>query len=57
VAIDRAVVSVSQVAHALAAHPGRQCVRGFVVLFTLVWYTRVNGSLYHDPFVPDDESA
>jgi low temperature requirement protein LtrA len=48
------VVFVSQVAHALAAHPDRQGVRGFVVLFTLVWYTWLNGTLYHDLHGSDD---
>jgi low temperature requirement protein LtrA len=42
------VVFVSQVAHALATHPDGAGVRGFVVLFTLVWYTWLNGTLYHD---------
>jgi low temperature requirement protein LtrA len=48
------VVFVSQVAHALAAHPDRQGVRGFVVVFTLVWYTWLNGTLYHDLHGSDD---
>jgi low temperature requirement protein LtrA len=42
------VVFVSQVANALVAHPNGAGVRGFVVLFTLVWYTWLNGTLYHD---------
>ena len=42
------VVFVSQVAHALAVHPDGAGVRSFVVLFTLVWYTWLNGTLYHD---------
>jgi low temperature requirement protein LtrA len=48
------VVFVSQVAHALAAHPDRLGVRSFVVLFTLVWYTWLNGTLYHDLHGSDD---
>jgi hypothetical protein len=48
------VVFVSQVARALAAHPDGQGVRGFVVLFTLVWYTWLNGTLYHDLHGSDD---
>lgn len=48
------VVFVSQVAHALAAHPDRTGVRSFVVLFTLVWYTWLNGTLYHDLHGGDD---
>jgi low temperature requirement protein LtrA len=42
------VVFVSQVAHALAVHPDWAGVRSFVVLFTLVWYTWLNGTLYQD---------
>jgi low temperature requirement protein LtrA len=42
------VVFVSEVAHALATHPDGHGVRSFVVLFTLVWYTWLNGTLYHD---------
>jgi low temperature requirement protein LtrA len=48
------VVFVSQVAHALAVHPDGAGVRGFVVLFTLVWYTWLNGTLYHDLHGSDD---
>jgi low temperature requirement protein LtrA len=48
------VVFVSQVAHALAAHPDGFGVRSFVVLFTLVWYTWLNGTLYHDLHGSDD---
>jgi low temperature requirement protein LtrA len=42
------VVFVTQVAAPLAAHPSAAGVRGFVVLFTLVWYTWLNGTIYHD---------
>jgi low temperature requirement protein LtrA len=42
------VVFVAQVAHALAAHPDGPGIRNFVVLFTLVWYAWLNGTLYHD---------
>jgi low temperature requirement protein LtrA len=42
------VVFVSQVAHALAVHPDWSGVRSFAVLFTLVWYTWLNGTLYQD---------
>jgi low temperature requirement protein LtrA len=48
------VVFVSQVAHALASDPNGHGVRGFVVLFTLVWYTWLNGTLYHDLHGSDD---
>ena len=48
------VVFVSQVAHTLAVHPDWSGVRGFVVLFTLVWYTWLNGTLYHDLHGSDD---
>jgi low temperature requirement protein LtrA len=48
------VVFVSQVAHALAIHPDAAGVRGFVVVFTLVWYTWLNGTLYHDLHGSDD---
>jgi low temperature requirement protein LtrA len=48
------VVFVSQVAHSLAAHPGGHGVGSFVVLFTLVWYTWLNGTLYHDLHGSDD---
>jgi low temperature requirement protein LtrA len=48
------VVFVSQVAHALAAHPDRTGVRSFAILFTLVWYTWLNGTLYHDLHGSDD---
>jgi low temperature requirement protein LtrA len=48
------VVFVSQVAHALAVHPDWAGARGFVVLFTLVWYTWLNGTLYHDLHGSDD---
>jgi low temperature requirement protein LtrA len=48
------VVFVSQVAHALAVHPDAAGVRSFVVLFTLVWYTWLNGTLYHDLHGSDD---
>jgi low temperature requirement protein LtrA len=48
------VVFVSQVAHALATHPDGAGVRSFVVLFTLLWYTWLNGTLYHDLHGSDD---
>lgn len=48
------VVFVSQVAHALAARPDLVGVRDFVVVFTLVWYTWLNGTLYHDLHGSDD---
>ena len=48
------VVFVSQVAGALALHPDGAGVRSFVVLFTLVWYTWLNGTLYHDLHGSDD---
>jgi low temperature requirement protein LtrA len=48
------VVFVSQVAHALVTHPDGFGVRVFVVLFTLVWYTWLNGTLYHDLHGSDD---
>jgi low temperature requirement protein LtrA len=48
------VVFVSQVAHALALHPDWAGVRSYVVLFTLVWYTWLNGTLYHDLHGSDD---
>jgi low temperature requirement protein LtrA len=31
-----------------SGHPDGAGVRNFVVLFTLVWYTWLNGTLYHD---------
>jgi low temperature requirement protein LtrA len=48
------VVFVAQVAGALALHPDGAGVRSFVVLFTLVWYTWLNGTLYHDLHGSDD---
>jgi low temperature requirement protein LtrA len=48
------VVFVSQVAHALAAHPDGVGVRNFVVLFSVVWYTWLNGTLYQDLHGSDD---
>jgi low temperature requirement protein LtrA len=48
------VVFVSQVAHALAVHPDGYAVRSFAVLFALVWYTWLNGTLYHDLHGSDD---
>lgn len=48
------VVFVSQVAHTLAAHPDATGIRDFVVLFALVWYTWLNGTLYHDLHGDDD---
>jgi low temperature requirement protein LtrA len=48
------VVFVAQVAHALAAHPDAVGVRNYVVLFSLVWYTWLNGTLYHDLHGSDD---
>ena len=36
------------------AHPDGAGVRSFVVLFTLVWYTWLNGTLYHDLHGSDD---
>ncbi|MEZ5192159.1 MAG: low temperature requirement protein A [Nocardioides sp.] len=48
------VVFVAQVAHALAAHPDGVGVRSFVVVFTLVWYAWLNGTLYHDLHGSDD---
>jgi low temperature requirement protein LtrA len=48
------VVFVSQVAHELATHPDGRGVRSFVVVFTLVWYTWLNGTLYHDLHGSDD---
>ncbi len=48
------VVFVAQVAHALAAHPDAVGVRNFVVLFCLVWYAWLNGTLYHDLHGSDD---
>jgi low temperature requirement protein LtrA len=48
------VVFVSQVANSLASHPDGAGARGFVVLFTLVWYTWLNGTLYHDLHGSDD---
>jgi low temperature requirement protein LtrA len=48
------VVFVSQVAHTLAAHPDAVGIRNFVVLFCLVWYTWLNGTLYHDLHASDD---
>lgn len=48
------VVFVSQVAHTLAEHPDATGVRNFAVLFALVWYTWLNGTLYHDLHGDDD---
>ncbi|MEO5748562.1 MAG: low temperature requirement protein A [Ornithinibacter sp.] len=48
------VVFVSQVAHILVSHPDRHGAASFVVLFTLVWYTWLNGTLYHDLHGSDD---
>ena len=48
------VVFVAQVAHALAAHPDAVGVRNFVVLFSVVWYAWLNGTLYHDLHGSDD---
>jgi len=48
------VVFVSQVAHQLAAHPDGVGVRNFAVLFGLLWYAWVNGTLYHDLHGGDD---
>ena len=48
------VVFVAQVAHALAAHPDAVGVRTFVVLFSVVWYAWLNGTLYHDLHGSDD---
>ena len=48
------VVFVAQVANSLATHPNWAGVRGFAVLFTLVWYTWLNGTLYHDLHGSDD---
>jgi low temperature requirement protein LtrA len=48
------VVFVSQVANALASDPSGAGIRSFVVLFTLVWYTWLNGTLYHDLHGSDD---
>jgi low temperature requirement protein LtrA len=48
------VVFVSQVANALATHPNGAGIRSFIVLFTLVWYTWLNGTLYHDLHGSDD---
>lgn len=48
------VVFVSQVAHALAAHPDPTGIRNFVVLFSLLWYAWLNGTLYHDLHGSDD---
>ena len=48
------VVFVAQVAHALATRPDAVGVRNFVVLFTLLWYAWLNGTLYHDLHGSDD---
>jgi low temperature requirement protein LtrA len=48
------VVFVAQVAHALAAHPDAVGARNFVVLFCLLWYAWLNGTLYHDLHGSDD---
>jgi low temperature requirement protein LtrA len=48
------VVFVAQVAHALAAHPDAVGVRNFVVLFSVVWYAWLNGTLYQDLHGSDD---
>lgn len=48
------VVFVAQVAQALAAHPDVAGLGTFIVLFSLVWYTWLNGTLYHDLHGGDD---
>jgi low temperature requirement protein LtrA len=48
------VVFVAQVAHALAAHPDAVGAHNFLVLFSLVWYAWLNGTLYHDLHGSDD---
>ena len=48
------VVFVAQVAHALAAHPDAVGARTFVVLFSVVWYAWLNGTLYQDLHGSDD---
>lgn len=48
------VVFVSQVAHILIEHPDWQGTASFAVLFTLVWYSWLNGTLYHDLHGSDD---
>ena len=48
------VVFVAQVAHALAAHPDAVGARNFVVLFSVVWYAWLNGTLYQDLHGSDD---
>ena len=45
---DLVVVFVAQVAHALAAHPDAVGACNFVVLFSVVWYAWLNGTLYQD---------
>ncbi|MFN8080695.1 MAG: low temperature requirement protein A [Kineosporiaceae bacterium] len=48
------VVFVAQVAQALAARPDVVGLGTFIVLFSLVWYTWLNGTLYHDLHGGDD---
>ncbi|MBO9522361.1 MAG: low temperature requirement protein A [Nocardioidaceae bacterium] len=48
------VVFVSEVAHALAAHPDATGVRSFVVLFTVLWFAWFNGTSYQDLHGSDD---
>jgi len=48
------VVFVAQVAHALAISADAVGARNFLVLFTLVWYAWLNGTLYHDLHGSDD---
>jgi low temperature requirement protein LtrA len=48
------VVFVAQVAHALAMSVNAVGARNFLVLFSLVWYAWLNGTLYHDLHGSDD---
>ncbi|MEM9133256.1 MAG: low temperature requirement protein A [Actinomycetota bacterium] len=42
------VVLIAQIAHALAADVSWTGVRNFAVVFVLVWYAWLNGTLYHE---------
>jgi low temperature requirement protein LtrA len=48
------VVLVSTLAHALSLHPNGAGLRDFGVLFVIVWWAWLNGSLYHELHGNDD---
>ena len=48
------VVLIAQISHTLASAPSGEATRDFVVLFALIWFAWLNGSLYHELHGGDD---